>query len=142
MNSQIMNYHFVDHDHHPLTALQYSVNYSLLPTDLQSNIKNWDFPEASHALFATKNDQLIGVFRYSLSNRGQIQHLDAAGTWVAESARNQKIASTLWELVINEIKPKGIYVYTTSAAGHKLITYLKNKYPDIVWEHHTDYPLL
>jgi GNAT superfamily N-acetyltransferase len=134
-----MNYQFVNDDRHPLTALDYSPDYNNLPEDLRLHLKHWDLPEASHAILAYKDDQLVGVFRYSLSNRGQIQHLDAAGTWIDKSFRRKNIASTLWDTVINQIKPQGIYVYTTTYCGYDWICSLKEKYPNIVWEHTTEH---
>lgn len=137
-----MNYYFINNKSHPLLALTESRLYHNLPVELRQYIRQWEFVEATSAITVFENKSLVGVFRYMISTHGEIVHLAAAGTWVSESMRGKDIAATMWNKAIRKNKPHGVYVYTTSLLGHKLVASLKQKHNKISWYHTSDFSFI
>ena len=123
---------------HPLISLDLKTEeYKVLPTSLKHFIHKWDYPDASVILLASDGNKLAGVFRFSFSKNGE--RLYASGTWIKPRYRKEHLALKLWKKTLIKYNPTSIYVFTNSHAGHKLVSKLKKKFPDIDWDHCSDF---
>lgn len=151
----IVTYHHVKDVNHPVIALTFGkIGIPRVLMNIAEDLDLLDFP-ATNAVVAYCDGRIVGMFRYLIKSsqrklvdpnvpgrhswgrpvrtRPASIKLVARGTCVHPSFRKQGIASRLWSLALNYVKPDRVVVFTGSEAGYSLARSLAKQHIHICW---------
>lgn len=87
----------------------------------------WD--ECDYAVIASLKNEIIGIFRYSVTKR----KLFATGTWVATKFRRNKIGIRMWEKALNANPGLIVDVYCAHNKSYAMIEKIAAKYKNTLF---------
>ena len=100
-----------------------SICSSNCPSYLSEEVKKfWNSKklcEVTNSIVAVHNGNIVGFFRFCLDFESNDVY--ACGTYVLKDFRNQAIATELWRKTIKKLKPKNVFVDTTSIDGKMFV---------------------
>jgi len=127
----MLHYNIYNHPNNILTFSANNIkNYSnYISSDIIECFIRWKVEYADKIIVCSKNENLIGFFRYDRGN--DKRNLYEAGTYIIPEYRGQGLAFELWKRVFLLEKPKCIFGHIESVSGFNLFQKIKLNYPNV-----------
>ena len=87
--------------------------------------------EASHAVVATEDGNVVGFFRYHMNGR----QIVTSGTWVSKKYRRKGLARKMWLMAVRRHDAREIDVVTATTSGLLFVNHM-NKLHAVEKIHH------